>query len=82
MLFRQFGNFPMSSCGPTVLSCPQCSIRIVFQTRKRKKKDACGRFTVGPHEDIGKFPNCLNSIPSENFGLKKENEQLFFESIY
>ena len=34
--------------------------------------------TVGPHEDIGKFPNCLNSIPSENFGLKKENEQHFF----
>ena len=38
--------------------------------------------TVGPHEDIGKFPNCLNSIPNENLGLKKENEQNFFASIY
>ena len=34
--------------------------------------------TVSPHEDIGKFPNCLNSIPNENLGLKKENEQYFF----
>ena len=34
--------------------------------------------TVGPHEDIGKFQNWLDSIPSENFGLKKENEQHFF----
>ena len=37
----------------------------------------CGP-TVGPHEDIGKFPNCLNSIPNEYLGLKKENEQKFF----
>ena len=34
--------------------------------------------TVGPHEDIGKFPNCLNSIPNEYLGLKKENEQKIF----
>ena len=38
--------------------------------------------TVGPHEDLGKFPNCLNSIPNENLGLKKENEQYFFASMY
>ena len=38
--------------------------------------------TVGAHEDIGKFPNCLNSIPNENLGLKKENEQYFFASMY
>ena len=37
---------------------------------------------MGPHEDIGKFPNCLNSIPNENLGLKKENEQIFFASMY
>ena len=30
------------------------------------------------HEDIGKFPNCLNSIPNENVGLMKENKQNFF----
>ena len=34
--------------------------------------------TVGPHEDIGKFPNGLSSIPNENLGLKKENEQKNF----
>ena len=34
--------------------------------------------TVGPHEDIGKFPNCLISIPNEYLGLKKENEQKIF----
>ena len=34
--------------------------------------------TVGPHEDIGNFPNCPNSIPNENLGLKKKNEQNFF----
>ena len=33
---------------------------------------------MGPHEDIGKFPNCLNSIPNENLGLKKENDQKNF----
>ena len=38
--------------------------------------------TVGPHEDIGKFPNCLKGIPNENLGLKKENGQKFFASIY
>ena len=37
---------------------------------------------MSPHEDIGKFPNCLNSIPNENLGLKKENKQYFFASIY
>ena len=35
-------------------------------------------YTVGPHEDIGKFSNCLNSIPNEYLGLKKENEQKIF----
>ena len=39
-------------------------------------------FTVGPHEDIGKFPNCLNSIPNEYLGLKKEIEQKIFVSVY
>ena len=34
--------------------------------------------TVCWHEDLGKFPNCLNSIPNENLGLKKENKQNFF----
>ena len=34
------------------------------------------------HEDLGKFPNCLNSIPNENLGLKKENEQNFFACMY
>ena len=35
-------------------------------------------YTVCWQEDLGKFPNCLNSIPNENLGLKKENEQNFF----
>ena len=35
-------------------------------------------YTVGPHEDIAKFPNCLNSIPNENLGLKKENGHKIF----
>ena len=34
--------------------------------------------TVCWQEDLGKFPNCLNSIPNENLGLKKENKQNFF----
>ena len=34
--------------------------------------------TTDTHEDLGKFPNCLNSIPNENLGLKKENDQKFF----
>ena len=38
--------------------------------------------TVGPHEDIEKFPNCLNSIPNENLGLKKENGQNFSAKMY
>ena len=29
-------------------------------------------------EDLGKFPNCPNTITNENLGLKKENEQKFF----
>ena len=29
-------------------------------------------------EDLGKFLNCLNSMPSEYLGLKKENKQKFF----
>ena len=36
-------------------------------------------FTVCWHEDLGKFPNCLNSIPNENLGLKKENKQFFLQ---
>ena len=34
------------------------------------------------HEDLGKFPNCLNSMSNENLVLKKENEQNFFASVY
>ena len=33
-------------------------------------------------EDLGKFPNCLNSIPNENLGLKKENKQNFIFQVY
>ena len=36
------------------------------------------RSTMCWQEDLGKFPNCLNSIPNENLGLKKENEQYVF----
>ena len=51
------------------------------------KKKICdvrtyGRTTVCWHEDLGKFPNCLKSIPSENLGLKKENEQIFLANMH
>ena len=34
--------------------------------------------TVCWHEDLAKFPNCLNTIPNENSGLKKKSGQYFF----
>ena len=48
-----------------------------MQGKKRHTLSITGR-TVGLHEDIGKFSNCLNSIPNKNLGLKKENEQKLF----
>ena len=50
----------------------------MFHTPRFQKSDNVLQSTVSWHEDLGKFPNCLNSIPDENLGLKKENEQKFF----